>query len=71
MTEEYAQQAAAEALAAVGRGRPSLTGTRSTSPQITFRMTPELRARAAAEAERQGRRISDVAREALERYLAS
>jgi predicted DNA-binding protein len=39
--------------------------------EVTFRVTPELRARVAAEAERQGRRISDVAREALERYLAS
>lgn len=33
-------------------------------------VTPELRARAAAEADRQGRRVSNVAREALERYLA-
>ena len=71
ITEEYAEAAAAQALAAVGRGRPSLTGARAVSPQVTFRVTPELRAKAAAEAERQGRRISDVAREALERYLAS
>ncbi|MCW2713252.1 MAG: hypothetical protein JWN88_299 [Frankiales bacterium] len=71
ITEEYAETATARALASVGRGRPSLTGTRGTSPQVTFRVTPELRARAAAEADRQGRRISDVAREALERYLAS
>ncbi len=71
ITEEYAQAATAQALASVGRGRPSLTGTKATSPQVTFRVTPELRARVAAEAERQGRRISDVAREALERYLAS
>lgn len=52
-------------------GRPSLTGAKAPSPQVTFRVTPELRAKAAAEAARQGRRISDVAREALERYLAS
>ena len=71
ITEDYARAAADQAIASVGRGRPSLTGTRATSPQVTFRVTPELRARAAAEAERQGRRISDVAREALERYLAS
>ena len=71
ITEEYAQAATAQAIASVGRGRPSLTGTKATSPQVTFRVTPELRARAAAEAERQGRRVSDVAREALERYLAS
>jgi hypothetical protein len=71
ITDEYAQAAAAQALASVGLGRPSLTGTKATSPQVTFRVTPELRARVAAEAERQGRRISDVAREALERCLAS
>jgi predicted HicB family RNase H-like nuclease len=52
-------------------GRPSLSGAKAPSPQVTFRVSPELRAKAAAEAARQGRRISDVAREALERYLAS
>lgn len=71
ITEDYAERAAADALERVGRGRPSLTGTKAHSPQVTFRVTPELRARAAAEAARQGRRVSDVAREALERYLAS
>lgn len=71
ITEEYADRATADALASVGRGRPSLTGARASSPQVTFRVTPELRAKAVAEAARQGRRVSDVAREALERYLAS
>lgn len=71
ITEEYAEDAAADALARGGRGRPSLTGAKAHSPQVTFRVTPQLRAKAAAEAARQGRRISDVAREALERYLAS
>ncbi len=71
ITEEYAERAAADALASVGRGRPSLTGNKAPSPQVTFRVTPELRAKAAAEAARQGRRVSDVARDALERYLAS
>ena len=68
ITEEYA---AADALAAIGRGRPSLTGAKAPSPQVTFRVTPQLRERAAAEAAKQGRRVSDLAREALERYLAS
>lgn len=70
ITEEYAERAAADALASVSRGRPSLTGAKAPSPQVTFRVTPELRARAAAEAARQGRRVSNVARDALERYLA-
>ena len=59
----------AGAPARAGRGRPSLTGERAVSPQVTFRLTPGLRARADAEAARQGRRLSDLAREALERYL--
>jgi len=71
ITEEYAERAAEDALASVGRGRPSLTGAKEPSPQVTFRVTPELRAKANAEAARQGKRVSDVAREALERYLAS
>ena len=29
-------------VASVGPGRPSLTGTKATSPQVTFRVTPEL-----------------------------
>lgn len=71
ITEDYAERATADALEQVGRGRPSLTGTKAHSPQITFRVTPELRAKAATEAARQGRRVADVAREALERHLAS
>ncbi len=71
ITEEYAERAVADALERIGRGRPSLPGSTGRSPQVTFRVTPELKARAQSEAERQGRRVSDVARDALERYLAS
>lgn len=71
ITEEYVHRAVVDALSKVSPGRPSLTGQRAVSPQVTFRVTPELRDKVAAEAARQGRRISDVAREALERYLAS
>lgn len=70
VTQEYVDAAVVAGLAAVSRGRPSLTGERAASPQVTFRLTPELRACADAEAARQGRRLSDVAREALEQYLA-
>lgn len=45
ITEEYAERATADALASVGRGGPSLTGAKAPSPQVTFRVTPELRAR--------------------------
>lgn len=71
ITEEYAHRAAADALASAGPGRPSLTGAKASSPQVTFRVTPQLRERADAAAAKQGRRVSDLAREALERYLAS
>ena len=54
-----------------GRGRPSLTGEAHHSPRVTFRLDPEVRNRAAARAEREGKTVSALAREALERYLAS
>ncbi len=70
VTEEYAASAAAEALAVVSRGRPSLSGDRGTdSPQVTFRLSPQLRAKVEARAAAEGRKVSDIAREALERYV--
>lgn len=47
-------------------GRPSLNGQAAVSPRVTFRLTPDTRDRAAAVAEREGKTISQVAREALE-----
>lgn len=47
-------------------GRPSLTGDAAVSPRVTFRLTPDIRDRAAAIAEREGKTISQLAREALE-----
>ncbi len=47
-------------------GRPSLTGEAAISPRVTFRLTPDVRDRAAAVAEREGKTISQLAREALE-----
>lgn len=52
-------------------GRPSLTGKALHSPQVTFRVTPELRARAEAEAKARGTTVSQLAREAFERFFAS
>jgi hypothetical protein len=54
-----------------GRGRPSLTGHASQSPRVSFRLEPEVRDRAAARADREGKSLSALAREALEEYLAS
>ena len=54
-----------------GRGRPSLTGESQHSPRVTFRLDPEVRDEAAARAEREGKTVSELAREALKQYLAS
>lgn len=47
-------------------GRPSLTGAAAASPRVSFRVTPEVRDRAAAIASDEGKTISELAREALE-----
>ena len=62
------EQRAAELIEEARRrgGRPSLTGEAAISPRVTFRLTPEVRDRAAQIAEREGKTISQLAREALE-----
>ena len=52
-------------------GRPSLTGESSVSPRVSFRLTPEFRDRAANLADREGKTISQLAREALEARVRS
>lgn len=70
ITQTYVDRAVADVHAKT-RGRPSLTGEAAPSPQVTFRLTPALRAKAERRAKREGKRVSEVAREALERYLVS
>src|SRR5690606_19619452 len=53
-----------------GRGRPSLGG-QGRSPQVTFRAPPALRAAAEERAARDGKTVSQLAREAFELYLHS
>ena len=53
------------------RGRPSLTGPGTRSPQVTFRLDERSRQLAAERAAREGTTVSALAREALQRYLAS
>jgi hypothetical protein len=48
-------------------GRPSLA--KGTSPSVAFRLPPELRARAAEIAAREGKTVSQLAREALQARL--
>jgi hypothetical protein len=49
------------------RGRPSLG--RGVSPRISYRVPGRLYSRAKTQARSEGRTVSEVAREALERYL--
>jgi predicted HicB family RNase H-like nuclease len=67
------EQRAAEIVEEVRRrgGRPSLTGEAAVSPRIAFRVTPGVRDRAAQIAAREGKTISQLAREALEERVAS
>ncbi|MEX1163994.1 MAG: hypothetical protein WEB03_10475 [Nitriliruptor sp.] len=52
------------------RGRPSLSGAAAPSPQLRVRVPEDLRRRAAERAAREGSSLSEITREALERYLA-
>jgi hypothetical protein len=51
-------------------GRPSLSGN-GISPRMSFRITPELYLALEERAEREGRSVSDLAREAVARYVQS
>ena len=51
-------------------GRPSLGGHGS-SPRVSFRATPELYRAAKRRARAEGRTVSDLAREAVARYVKS
>jgi hypothetical protein len=79
ITEELAEQWAGE----IGRnppvpselerryvGRPSL-GAAGESPRVSFRASPKLYKAAWKRADAEGRSLSSLAREALERYLKS
>ncbi len=51
-------------------GRPSLAG-RGVSPRMSFRTSPDLYQAAQRRAREEGRSVSDLAREAVERYISS
>jgi hypothetical protein len=75
ITDELADQLADEAEAGYNLtptkrvGRKSLGGAAGVSPRVNFRMTAELQARAQARAAREGKTVSELAREALEVFL--
>ena len=51
-------------------GRPSLAGG-GVSPRMSFRTTPDLYREAQKRAKKEGRSLSDLAREAVARYIRS
>ena len=71
--QSYVEDALAEVEEDLRRraGRPSLTGTSEHSPHVTFRVTPEMKARAEKAAGEQGITVSALARLAFERYLSA
>jgi hypothetical protein len=69
ITEARAEEMAEHALRAV-RGRPSLTRPGHRSLRVSFRLPDHERERAEQVARQEGKTVSALAREALERYLA-
>lgn len=68
ITEADVKKWSEEAEARSRGGRPSLSGKSSASPQIAVRVPAETRDRLKARAEREGKSLSQLAREALESY---
>lgn len=76
LTNELAEQIAEETLAEARRrnlvpGRKSLSGVGIHSPRVQFRLPDSLRSAAEKRAAEEGVSLSVLARQALERYLAS
>ena len=76
LTDELAEQLADDTLAEARRrnlvpGRKSLTGGNVHSPRVQFRVPESLREAAEQRAAAEGVSLSELAREALEHYLAS
>lgn len=76
LTNQLAEELAERALVEARRrnlvpGRKSLTGGSTHSPRVQFRVPADLRAKAERRAAEKGVSLSELAREALEDYLAS
>ncbi|MBA2699971.1 MAG: ribbon-helix-helix protein, CopG family [Nocardioidaceae bacterium] len=76
ITEELAEELADEAEAGYDLsharrvGRKSLAGGDGASPRVNFRLRPDLYEQATQRASSEGKTLSELAREALERYVA-
>lgn len=68
LTEAVAAELAEEVF---GRrpGRPSITGAPAKTPNLTVRVPPDIRSSLEAIAAVQGRRVADVARDAVAEYI--
>ena len=69
-TKEFEEGLDPSTFRAVRVGRPPLDGERA-SERVTFRIPPDLYDAAKAKADRELRSISNLAREALKRYVES
>ena len=69
LTTKVAKEVAERALAR-HRGRPSVTGDHQRTPSLTVRVPQRTRDALEQLAESQGRRLSDVSREALDEYVS-
>jgi hypothetical protein len=70
--ESAAEELAQQILERAGRrqpGRPSLTGTATHSPQVGVRVTPDIKSRLQARADREHKSLSDVIRDAINAYV--
>lgn len=69
--DEYVRRAVEDVRRHQTAGRPSLTGPGERSPSIAVRVPEAVRAAMQARAKREGKSVSEVAREAIEAYLES
>lgn len=68
--EQLAEQLEASGPPRTGPGRPSLSGESAKSPHLGLRVTPVLRDKLEARAVAEGKKVSEVVRDALEAYTA-
>lgn len=66
---EYVERAVADVHTRAGR--PSLTSPGAHSPHVSFRVPARIRIAAETRAAREGKTVSEVARDALTRYLSA
>ncbi|HEX3617993.1 MAG TPA: hypothetical protein VHU61_15735 [Solirubrobacteraceae bacterium] len=70
LTQEAAEDLADRVLEQRRAGRPSLIGGKAHTPPLTVRVRLGVRSALEEIAHKQGRRLADVSREALDEYVA-